>query len=141
MESPDVNILVHAFRKDSEQHVPCYRWLESKINGTSRFAISQAVLSGYLRIVTHPKVFAHPSSLKEAILFCESVFSSLASVVIEPGKDHWKIFCCLCEKIHPRGNQIPDVWLAALSIEHQCRWITLDKAFHLYPELEVGWPS
>ena len=140
MESPDVNILVNAFHKDSESHALCYNWLENKINGSAILAISPLVLSGYLRIVTHPKIFTNPSSLKEAMAFCEIIRSSPSSVMIEPGEHHWEIFYNLCQKYNPQGNQIPDVWLAALAVEHNCHWITLDQEFSRYSGLRVALP-
>ena len=104
-------------------------------------AVSPLVLSGYLRIVTHPKIFVHPSSLKEAMMFCEIIRSSGSSILIEPGERHWNIFCNLCQNTNPKGNQIPDAWLAALAIEHSCRWITLDQGFSQYSDLRVGAPK
>ncbi|MBX9578632.1 MAG: PIN domain-containing protein [Chthoniobacterales bacterium] len=99
MESPDVNILVHAFRKDSESHELCYRWLENRINSGETLALSSVVLSGFLRIVTHPKIFKNPSSLEEAIVFCEIIRTWPNLVFIEPGEHHWRIFCALSSQV------------------------------------------
>ncbi len=52
---PDVNILVHAFRTDSPDHDLCHSWLEDVVNGDSRYGMSPQVLSGVIRVVTHPK--------------------------------------------------------------------------------------
>ena len=141
MESPDVNIFVHAFRRDSESHALCHQWLEDRLNGSAILAISPSVISGYLRIVTHPKIFKNPSSLKEAIEFCEIIRSASSVIFIEPGEQHWEIFCHLSQEIKPQGNQISDVWLAALAIEHDCYWTTLDRGFFQYPGLRVGLPK
>lgn len=137
MESPDVNVLVHAFRKDSESHILCHEWLENRINDSKLLAISSIVLSGFIRIVTHPKIFKQPSSLDEVLSFCETIRSFPNLVFIEPSKRHWKIFLKLAEQVNPKGNEVPDVWLAALAIEHQCCWITLDKVFLKYSGLQV----
>ena len=111
MESPDVNILVNAFRRDAESHVVCRKWLEDRLNGLAVLAISSTVLSGYLRIVTHPKIFSNPSSLKEAMEFCKIIRASPIVIFIEPAERHWDIFCALSQQVNPQGNQIPDVWL------------------------------
>lgn len=137
LETPDVNVLVHAFRKDSKSHALCHEWLENRINDPAPFAISSIVLSGFLRIVTHSKIFKQPSSLDEALEFCEIIKSSPSLIFIEPSSRHWKIFKKITTALHSRGNEIPDAWLAALAIEHQCRWVTFDKAFLKYPELQT----
>lgn len=63
MELPDVNILVYAHRSELELHPPCFRWLDNKLNGDENFAISELVLSGFLRLVTNRKIFNTPSPL------------------------------------------------------------------------------
>ena len=51
----DINVLVYAHREDAANHLAYRQWLESVINGRGSFAYSELVLSGFLRIVTHPK--------------------------------------------------------------------------------------
>ena len=58
----DVNVLVYAHREDAANHSAYSQWLESVINGRGSFAYSELVLSGFLRIVTHPKIFEIPST-------------------------------------------------------------------------------
>ncbi|MGH8614974.1 MAG: hypothetical protein ACREYF_23870 [Gammaproteobacteria bacterium] len=56
----DVNILVYAHREDTADH-PAYRdWVEETINGAGAYGVSELVLSGFIRVVTHPKVFVDP---------------------------------------------------------------------------------
>lgn len=129
MDLADVNVLVHAFRPDSSEHERCNGWLDSLINGSSRYGISNAVLSGFVRIVTHSRVFANPSRLHEALDFCEVIRVQPHCVPIEPGPMHWKIFVDLCVKAEARGNLIPDAWFAAMAIESGCCWVTLDRDF------------
>jgi len=58
MTLPDVNILVNAFRTDSYEHEICRSWLDSVVIGEARYGMAPQVLSGVIRITTHPKVFA-----------------------------------------------------------------------------------
>lgn len=62
----DVNVLVYAFRKDSINHMRYRDWLHGIINASDAYGLSDLVLSGFLRIVTHPKVFKQPSAWTEA---------------------------------------------------------------------------
>ena len=68
---PDVNVLVHAFRSDSSNHDTCRAWLDGVVNGDARYGMAPQILSGVVRITTHPKVFAEPSTLDEVFRFCD----------------------------------------------------------------------
>ena len=132
---PDVNVLVHAFRSDSLDHENCRLWLDSVVNGDSRYGMSPQVLSGVVRIITHPKVFAQPSGLDEVLRFCNILLNQPHCVVVQPGEQHWEIFTRLCTEADARGNLVPDAWFAALAIESGCEWITLDRDYARFPEL------
>ena len=137
----DVNVLVHAFRSDSTDHARCRGWLESVVNGSSRYAVSPQVLSGVLRVVTHPRIFHEPSDLPEATAFCQTLLSSPFCVVVRPGDAHWPLFLRFCREADARGNLVPDAWLAALAVEAGCRWITLDRDYARFPELDWALPD
>jgi toxin-antitoxin system PIN domain toxin len=138
---PDVNVLVHAFRSDSSDHNLCKSWLEGIINGETRYGISSQVLSGVIRITTHPKVFAHPSTLAEVLHFCNVLLDQPICLRIEPGELHWHIFTRLCLDSDARGNLVPDAWFAALAIESGCEWITLDRDYARFEGLKWRLPS
>ena len=138
---PDVNVLVQAFRSDANDYALCRRWLDTVVNGESRYGISRQVLSGVIRVVTHPKVFIKPSSLAESIRFCEALVKSPHCVLIEPGPRHWSIFARLCLDASASGNLVPDAWYAALAIESGCEWITLDRDYARFGGLRWRVPS
>jgi len=138
---PDVNVLVHAFRSDSADHAVCRGWLTEIVNGDSRYGISPQVLSAVVRVVTHPKVFARPSRLTEAIEFCEVVMMRPHCVPIRPGPQHWSIFSRLCKEADARGNLVVDAWFAAMAIEAGCEWITLDRDYARFTGLTWRLPS
>lgn len=133
---PDVNILVHAFRSDSPDHELCRSFLDGIVNGEARYGMALQVLSGMLRIATHPKVFSIPSRPDEAFQFCDTILSPPHCVVIEPGERHWGIFKRLCLQADARGNLVPDAWFAALAIESGCEWITLDRDYSRFAGLD-----
>ena len=137
----DVNILVHAFRGDSPAHLTCRAWLDGVVNGDARYGMAPQVLSGVIRITTHPKVFAEPSTLQEVFRFCEILIAQPHCVIIEPRERHWRIFKRLCTEADARGNLVPDAWLAALAIESGCEWITLDHDYARFPGLQWRGPT
>ena len=138
---PDVNVLLNAFRVDANEHAVCRNWLEGVVNGDSRYGISPQVLSGVVRLATHPKVFARPSRVLETIEFCNLLLERPQCTVIQPGEQHWPIFCRLCREADARGNLVPDAWFAALAIESGCEWITLDRDYARFPGLRWRVPE
>jgi predicted nucleic acid-binding protein len=57
MKLLDVNILVEVHREDAIHHDEVKAWLEEVLEEPAGVAVSELVLSGFLRVVTHPKVF------------------------------------------------------------------------------------
>ena len=138
---PDVNILVHAFRSDASDHQLCRGWLQKVIDSGTRFGVSPLALSGTVRITTHPKVFARPSPLTEAMSFCEALLARENCAVVRPGPTHWSLFVRLCRDSDARGNLVPDAWFAALAIESGCEWISLDRDYSRFPDLHWSLPT
>ena len=54
---PDVNVLIYAFRSDADRHEDYKHWLEDAVNGPGAFGISPQVLSSFVRICTHSRIF------------------------------------------------------------------------------------
>ena len=132
---PDVNVLVYAHREDSLDHARYRQWLEKTIQSEQPYGISDHVLSGFLRIVTHPRIFTTPSPIASALDFTRQIREQPNCRVITPGPRHWQIFVNLCQKLPATGNLIPDVWFAALAIESDCEWITTDRDYEKFPGL------
>ena len=102
--------------------------------------MADLVLSGFLRIVTHPRVFNPPSDIAAALSFVHYVRGQPNCVQIAPGPRHWDIFTRLCETAGVRGNLVPDAYLAALAIESGSRWITTDRDYSRFPGLNWHHP-
>lgn len=133
----DVNILVYAHREDVDFHNNYYQWLESIINSNIDYGYSSLVLSGFLRIVTHPKIFEVPSSLDDAIYFVNQLQSQSNAINVFPKDRHWEIFQNLIQDTQAKGNFIPDAYHAALAIESGCEWVTTDKGFKKFKGLKL----
>jgi toxin-antitoxin system PIN domain toxin len=136
----DVNVLVYAHRADAPRHAAYLQWLEALINGDRAYGFSDLVLSGFLRVVTHPRVFSPPSDLVSALAFAHAIRNRPNAVPLTPGPRHWDIFKGLCESAGARGNLIPDAYLAALAIESGSEWITTDRDYSRFPGLQWHHP-
>jgi len=136
----DVNVLVHVHREDAERHDELKSWLEKSLAQPEGVAVSELVLSGCLRILTHSRIFQKPTPLAFALEFIEDFRSRSQVHLLAPGADHWRIFTELCRQAEARGNLIPDAYHAALAMEFGCEWITLDRGFARYPGLRWRHP-
>jgi toxin-antitoxin system PIN domain toxin len=137
---PDVNVLVYAHREETAHHRACREWLEGILNADEAYSVSDLVLSGFVRVVTHPKVFKRPSAIADALAFAEQVREQPNCVHVEPGSRHWEIFTRLCLETRVKGNLVPDAYLAAMAIESGCEWISTDRDFTRFKGLRWRTP-
>jgi len=137
---PDVNVLVYAWRPDAPRHAEYHAWLEGVVNGPEAYAVCDTVLAGFLRIVTHPRVFRDPDTADSAMPMVQRLRERTNCVVLAAGPRHWGIFTELCRRANARGNLVPDAYLAALAIEHGCEWVTADRDYARFPGLRWRHP-
>ncbi len=133
-------MLVYAQRGGTPEQDQIGAWLQDVANGSASFGLSTLVLSGALRVLTHPRVFANPTPLPEALEFVQALRDRPNGVEIAPGPRHWDIFSGLCRATAATGNEIPDAYLAALAIESGSEWITTDTGFSRYEGLRWSHP-
>jgi len=131
----DVNILVSAYRADAPGHPACRDIVLAMTEGPLPYAVSDLVLSGFLRVVTHPRVFDPPAPTLEALAFANAYRDQPNATPISPGTRHWQIFTFMCESAGARGNLIPAAYLAALAVESGSEWVTADRDFGRFPDL------
>jgi hypothetical protein len=136
----DVNVLLYAHRVDAPDHAAYFEWLQRSLAADEPFGIAEIVLSGFLRIATHPRVFNPPTPLPAALQFVADIRDGDNSILIAPGERHWSIFVDLLERAGARGNLVPDAYLAALAIESGCEWISTDRDFARFKGLRWRHP-
>ena len=86
MRLVDVNVLVYAHRLDTPRHEDYAAWLHALLAGQEPYGISDLVLSGFLRVVTNPKVFKQPTPIETALGFTAVIRTQPNSVPVEPGR-------------------------------------------------------
>ncbi len=136
----DVNVLIYAFRRDSVRHRDYNHWLEKVLENNESFGISNLVLSAMIQIVTHSRIYVHPTPLQEAVSFTKLLQEQPHCVLIEPSARHWDIFVELCKKANAKGNLITDAYFAALALESGSEWVTTDRDYARFPGLKWRHP-
>ena len=140
MLMPDVNILVGAYRTDAEHHAVLLEWLEAAVNGPETLGVSDAVLEGFVRIVTHSRVFTEPTPIATALEQADALRAASGVLRVAPGERHWPIFADLCRRGSAHGNLVADAAHAATAIEAGATWISLDRDFARFPGLRWSSP-
>jgi toxin-antitoxin system PIN domain toxin len=137
---PDVNVLVGAFRTDADRHPGLRGWLEGAVSGPELLALSDSVLGGVVRILTHRRVFAVPTPLVTALDQIAALRDADGVIRLSPGPRHWDIVDRLCRDSDARGNLVADAQHAALAVEHNAVWMTLNHDFARFPGLRWAHP-
>ena len=140
MTLADVNVLVYAHRQDLPQHDRFSAWLGEEVESGRSFALCDASLTGFLRIVTNGRIFTNPTPLAVALRSIEELREQPGAVHLSPGARHWGIFTKLCSSVGARANDIPDAYLAALAIESGSELVTADRGFGRFPGLRWSNP-
>ncbi len=138
---PDVNVLVAAYRTDDQRHDEVRGWLEEAINGPEIVGLSDSVAAGFLRVATHPKIFARPTPLDQALTQLESLWAADGVVRVTPGRSFPVVFARLCREADARGNLVADAAHAATAIEAGATWVSLDRDFARFAGLSWKLPT
>lgn len=136
----DVNVLVYAHREDAPDHKLYLNWLQEAVELEAPYGLSDLVLSGFLRVVTHPRVFRLPTPMSAALAFTHALRERQNCVPVSPGPRHWEIFTNLCRTAGVKGNLVPDAYLAALAIESGSEWISTDRDYSRFSGLRWRHP-
>jgi toxin-antitoxin system PIN domain toxin len=138
---PDVNVLIGAFRADSVHHPICKPLIDRVVAGQAQFGISPLALSAVVRITTNAQSHKKPSTPEEALAFGDDLLGQPHCQIVEPGSRHWEIFKRLCIAAGITGPRATDAWYAALAIEHGCTWISFNRDYARFPELDWRLPA
>lgn len=140
MRCVDVNVLVNAHRPEAPHHDAYRDWLDAARSADEPLGLSDLVLSGFLRVVTHPRVFREPTPLPVALDVVTRLRATPNAVPLAPGERHWGIFTSLLTQSDARGNRVPDACLAAMCIELGATWYSADRDFARFPGLDWRLP-
>lgn len=137
---PDVNVLIYAHRRESPEHPRYAAWLRGMTEGPEPFALSELGASGFVRIVTNPKIWDEPTTTEEALEFIARLRHRSNARLLSHGPGSWDIFASLCRAAKARGKLVADAYHAALAIEHGCEFVTADGDFSRFAGLRCRHP-
>jgi len=135
----DTNVLVYAANPRMPFYEACRSYLEHCRRGSSPWYLSWPVCYEFLRVCTHPGLFAKPWSVAAGSSFLTSLLESPSAYILLPTARHREILAEVIAEIpYLKGSILHDVHTAVLMREHGIREIcTRDTDFHRFPFLKV----
>lgn len=132
----DVNVLLNAHREEQAHHEVARTLLEEVVGDPAPFGVSELVLSAFVRVATHRRALNPPTSLEVALAFCDDLRARPNARPVAPGPRHWVVFEHLCRRGAATGTLVADAYLAAMAIEAGCTWVSFDRDFSRFRDLQ-----
>lgn len=138
MIAVDTNILVYAHREDSPFNKAASGAVAKLAEGPANWAVPWPCLHEFLGIVTHPRIYAPPSSLEQALAQAEAWLESPTLVLLTETPQHWLTLRELLVAAHIAGPQVHDARVAALCRQHGVRELwSADRDFGRFAGITV----
>ena len=130
--TPDVNVLVAAFRSDHPHHAVARTWLAqaraSCSEGSATLVLLPLVVRGFLRLVTNPRVFVEPDVIEDAVTFVDALVAS-PGVEMRASDVEWPLTREKLLALRLHGNHVSDAWIAAATEALSEHLVTFDRDF------------
>ena len=134
----DTNVLVHAFREDAPRHAAAKRALLRRLAEGRPLALPLPCLYEFLRIVTHPRIFATPAPMERALEALEGLLEAEGVWLLVPTERHPELLRTVVLESRATGNLVHDAHIVALMREHGVAEIlTEDRDFRRFPGVRV----
>lgn len=137
MRLVDVNVLVHAFRSDSPHHATAHGAMAAARSAREPLVILTEVAVGFLRIVTHPRIFRSPNTTTEALAALEAWCTAPAVALREAGRGRWGEFARIARDYELSGGAVHDGLLVAAARDASATVVTFDRGFLRYEGVRV----
>ena len=137
--TPDVNVLIAAFRDEHLHHPKARQWLldacaqsapagfgAAQSRGTLRLITH--VMASFLRLATNARVFATPALTPQAIAFLDALVASPGVAILDTSSN-WPLLRQLCLENNLSANAIPDAMIAAAVVQNKEVLATFDRDF------------
>jgi hypothetical protein len=132
MIAVDTNILVYAHRVDSPWHGAALACLPELARGP--WAIPWPCIHEFVAIVTHPRVFAPPTPLDDALEAVTGLLASPTLRLLSELEGYWETLHEILRRSHVGGPRVHDARIAALCVQHGIDELwTADRDFSKFP--------
>ena len=139
--SLDVNILLYSSDRSSERHDAARQFLESCAARPEVLCLTWPTLMSYLRIATHPSIFAAPLAPDEALNNIAALLTLPQVRVVSEQDGFMEAYRHVTDGMSVRGNLVADAHVAAILFQSGVRTLySNDRDFRKFESLEVRNP-
>ncbi len=114
----DTNVLLYASNADATEHERSRALVEHLAAGPALVLLLWPTLMGYLRIATHPSIFAAPLSPADAMANLDALVGLPHVRAVGELDGFWPAYQGVAGVVAPRGNLVPDAQLVTLMQQH-----------------------
>lgn len=119
-------------------HTEAARLIRELGEGSRPWGVPVFVVGEFLRVVTHPGVFTHPTSMSQAFRALHALMDAPTSRLLTPGERYLRILADTITGARARGNLIYDAQIVAVCVEHGVTTIVSeDRDLRRFDEITV----
>jgi toxin-antitoxin system PIN domain toxin len=137
----DANVLLYASDASSPLHESAHAFLRGCADGPELLYLPWSVSMAYLRIATHPAIFAHPLTPADAMANIGALLDRPHVRPLGEIDGFWEVYRRTTRDVTVRGNLVSDAHLAALLLQHGVTTLwTHDRDFRKFEGIRVRDP-
>ena len=135
----DTNLLVYARFTDAPEHDRARAWLGALFDdGDGTVAFCWPVVYSLIRLTSNTRAFGRNAlTVRDAWADIAAYLAQPAARIVSPGPGHAAIAAELAATPGVRSDDVPDIEIAALAIEHGLVLATHDSGFRRFSGLRV----
>jgi len=139
--SLDVNVLLYASDRSSDRHEAARQFLEACAAQPEVLCLTWPTLMAYVRIATHPSIFAAPLAPDDALSNVGALLALPHARVVSEQDGFMEAYRHVTASMSVRGNLVPDAHVAAILFQNGVRTLySNDRDFRKFATLEVRDP-
>jgi hypothetical protein len=131
----DTNLLLYANAAGTKEHEPTRRWFDEQFRRGLRIGLPWHSLLGFVRLASNPRVHSRAASVEEAWRHIRGWLSAENVWIPQPTERHAAVIDEILASTRVGTQDVMDVHLAALAIEHGLVLCSSDRDFARYPSL------
>jgi uncharacterized protein len=133
----DTNLLVYATFADAPEHRDARAWLEGRLGDEEdTVALCWPVVYAFVRLASSARVFGSAAvAVRDAWTAASAYVEHPSTRVVTPGPGHARIAAELARTPGLRSDDVPDVEIAVLAIEHGLVLASHDHGFRRFSGL------
>jgi hypothetical protein len=136
--SVDANILLYASDESNPVCRQAKDLVRQIIESREVFCLAWPTVMAYIRIATHPRIFADPLSHSEAVANVDTLVNQPHIRMLGEEEGFWESYKEAALEVPTSGNLVPDTQLATILRQHGVKALyTRDKDFRRYPWLKT----